>query len=323
LWKIGLYFAEAGAFVFGSGLAIVPFLHAGVVQELGWLDERQFMDAVAVAMITPGPVVITVGFIGFLVAGLPGAVAAAVATFLPCYLFTVIPAPHFQRLSRSRALKAFVDGVTAAATGAIAGAVVVLGRRALFDLATAAIALGSLGLLVVLKKLPEPALIAAAGLLGVALTSGAPAAARTTRVVFVCEHGSAKSLVAASLFQRMARERGLEVAGVSRGTAPDAAVPAPVVEALKGDGVDVAGYRPQALTEADLVAAGTRVVAIGVALPDFARRGAPHAVEEWTDIPPVSTDYRAARAALVAHLDALLDRLQREPSRPRPPGKAP
>jgi chromate transporter len=85
LWRIGVYFAEAGAFVFGSGLAIVPFLHAGVVQELRWLDERQFMDAVAVAMITPGPVVITVGFIGYLVAGLPGAVAAAVATFLPCY----------------------------------------------------------------------------------------------------------------------------------------------------------------------------------------------------------------------------------------------
>src|SRR5262249_14876945 len=136
LWRIFWYFAEAGAFVFGSGLAIVPFLHGGVVRDFGWLGERQFLDAVAVAMITPGPVVITVGFIGFLVAGPAGAVAAALATFLPCYLFTVIPAPHFRRWSRLRGVRAFVDGVTAAATGAIAGAAFVLGRRALVDVAT-------------------------------------------------------------------------------------------------------------------------------------------------------------------------------------------
>lgn len=86
LWDIALFFAEAGAFVFGSGLAIVPFLHAGVVVDHQWLTEHQFVDAVAVAMITPGPVVITVGFIGYLVAGFPGACVAALATFLPCYL---------------------------------------------------------------------------------------------------------------------------------------------------------------------------------------------------------------------------------------------
>jgi chromate transporter len=169
LWRIATYFAEAGAFVFGSGLAIVPFLHAGVVQRFGWLDERQFLDAVAVAMITPGPVVITVGFIGYLVAGLAGAVAAALATFLPCYLFTVIPAPHFRRLSRNRALKAFVDGVTAAATGAIAGAVWVLGRRALVDATTVAIAAGTLLVLIRLRRMPEPVLIAAAGIVGILL----------------------------------------------------------------------------------------------------------------------------------------------------------
>src|SRR5262249_17394055 len=94
LWRMAWYFSEAGAFVFGSGLAIVPFLHGGVVREFGWLNERQFLDAVAVAMITPGPVVITVGFIGYLVAGAAGAVVASLATFLPCYLFTVVPAPH-------------------------------------------------------------------------------------------------------------------------------------------------------------------------------------------------------------------------------------
>jgi chromate transporter len=174
LWQIATYFTEAGAFVFGSGLAIVPFLHAGVVQRFAWLDERQFLDAVAVAMITPGPVVITVGFIGYLAAGAAGAVVAALATFLPCYLFTVIPAPHFRRLSRNQAIRAFVDGVTAAATGAIAGAVFVLGRRALVDATTAAVAVATLVVLVRFKRVPEPAVIAAAGALGILLGSAAP-----------------------------------------------------------------------------------------------------------------------------------------------------
>jgi chromate transporter len=169
LFTLGWYFAEAGAFVFGSGLAIVPFLHAGVVREFGWLDERQFLDAVAVAMITPGPVVITVGFIGYLVAGLAGAVVASLATFLPCYLFTVIPAPHFKRLSSSASLRAFVDGVTAAATGAIAGASFVLARRALVDGPAVALALATLAVTARYKRVPEPALIAGAGLLGVLL----------------------------------------------------------------------------------------------------------------------------------------------------------
>jgi chromate transporter len=228
LWRIGWYFAEAGAFVFGSGLAIVPFLHAGVVQQFGWLDERQFLDAVAVAMITPGPVVITVGFIGYLVAGFAGAVVAALATFLPCYLFTVIPAPHFRRLSQNRGLKAFVDGVTAAATGAIAGAAFVLGRRALVDMTTVSIALGTLLVLVRFRRVPEPLLIAAAGVLGIlaagpshgADESTAKGEAKPRLVVFVCEHGSAKSLVAASFFERLAKERGMPVRAISRGTFP-------------------------------------------------------------------------------------------------------
>jgi chromate transporter len=169
LWRIGWYFAEAGSFVFGSGLAIVPFLHGGVVQQFGWLNERQFLDAVAVAMITPGPVVITVGFIGYLVAGLPGAVVAALGTFLPCYVFTVVPAPHFQRWSKNQAIRAFVDGVSAAATGAIAGAAFVLGRRAITDSSTLAIALAVLAIGSWLKKVPEPLLILLAGLIGVVL----------------------------------------------------------------------------------------------------------------------------------------------------------
>jgi chromate transporter len=169
LWRIGLYFAEAGAFVFGSGLAIVPFLYGGVVGHLHWLTERQFLDAVAVAMITPGPVVITVAFIGYLVAGPIGATMAAIGVFLPCYLFVVIPARYFRRSAKNPKVKAFVDGVTAAATGAIAGAAFVLGRRAIIDVPTALIGIATLLTLVYVRKIPEPLVILAAGVLGLFL----------------------------------------------------------------------------------------------------------------------------------------------------------
>jgi chromate transporter len=166
LGRVAIYFAEAGAFVFGSGLAIVPFLHGGVVNQYHWLTERQFLDAVAVAMITPGPVVITVAFIGYLVAGPFGAVSASLGVFLPCYLFVIIPAPYFRRFSGNRRVKAFVDGVTAAATGAIAGAAFVLGRRALIDVTTVVIALATWFVFSRFKKLPEPLVILAAGVVG-------------------------------------------------------------------------------------------------------------------------------------------------------------
>jgi len=169
LTQIGVFFAEAGAFVFGSGLAIVPFLYGGVVNEYHWLNERQFLDAVAVAMITPGPVVITVGFIGYLVAGLSGAIVAALATFLPCYLFTVIPAPYFKKHGKRPDIAAFVDGVTAAAIGTITGAVIVLGRRSITDVATLVIALVTITLLWKVKKLPEPYIIAAAAAIGLVI----------------------------------------------------------------------------------------------------------------------------------------------------------
>ena len=165
LLQILVFFTKAGAFVFGSGLAIVPFLHQGVVQQFGWLTEQQFIDAVAVAMITPGPVVITVVFIGFLAAGFLGAVAAAIGIFLPVYLFTIIPAPWFSRNRDNALLKAFVLGATSAATGAIAGAVILLARRAIYDLPTAAVALISLAVLWRFK-VPEPILVAAAGIVG-------------------------------------------------------------------------------------------------------------------------------------------------------------
>lgn len=169
LGKVALYFAEAGSFVFGSGLAIVPFLHGGVVNQYHWLTERQFLDAVAVAMITPGPVVITVAFIGYLVAGPLGATAASVGVFLPCYLFVIIPAPYFRRFADNPRVRAFVDGVTAAATGAIAGAAFVLGRRALIDLTTVGIALATWLIFTRFKKIPEPLVILAAGIAGLIL----------------------------------------------------------------------------------------------------------------------------------------------------------
>lgn len=169
LGQILWFFTKGGAVVFGSGLAIVPFLYGGVVQEFRWLTERQFLDAVAVSMITPGPVVITVAFIGYLTAGLLGAVVASAGVFLPVYVITMLAAPRFQRIQSNESVRAFVAGVTAAATGAIAGAALVLGQRAIVDWLTAAVACATLFFLLRFRKLPEPILIAAAGALGVAL----------------------------------------------------------------------------------------------------------------------------------------------------------
>jgi chromate transporter len=169
LLGILLYFAEAGAFVFGSGLAIVPFLHGGVVDQFHWLSDRQFLDAVAVAMITPGPVVITVAFIGYLVAGPLGATVAAFGVFVPSYLFVIGPAPYYRRFAGNRGIKSFVDGVTAAAVGAILGAVLVLAQRSIVDVPTVLIFLVTLVVLVKTKKVPEPVVILAAGAVGLLL----------------------------------------------------------------------------------------------------------------------------------------------------------
>jgi chromate transporter len=164
-----LFFLKAGAFVFGSGLAIVPFLYGGVVAKFHWLTERQFVDAVAVAMITPGPVVITAAFIGYLVAGVFGAILAALAVFAPPYLIILFGAPYYRRFAQNQQVKAFVQGVTAAAVGAIAGAAYILARRSLIDIPTVAIAIVALTLLMLTKKIPEPIMILAAGAVGLLL----------------------------------------------------------------------------------------------------------------------------------------------------------
>jgi len=171
LLEIFVYFAKAGLFVFGSGLAVVPFLYGGVVQGHHWLTDNQFVDAVAVAMITPGPVVITVAFIGYLVSGIAGATAAALGIFLPVYLVVVLLAPSYKRWAKNPQLNAFVRGVTAAATGAITGAVVVLARRSVFDLPTGLICAVSLAILF-RWKVPEPVLIACAAVAGLVLRHG-------------------------------------------------------------------------------------------------------------------------------------------------------
>jgi len=167
------FFLKAGAFVFGSGLAIVPFLYGGLVVQSHWLTERQFLDAVAVAMITPGPVVITAGFIGYLVAGPIGAGLAALAVFAPPYLIVLIAAPLYRRFTKNPYVNAFVKGVTAAAVGAITGAVFILGSRSLVDLYSIVIAGVSLGVLSLSRRVPEPVVILLAGLVGLFLLRGA------------------------------------------------------------------------------------------------------------------------------------------------------
>lgn len=168
LLALGLFFLKTGAFTFGSGLAIVPFLREGVVVQHHWLTNREFLDAVAMGLITPGPVVITATFIGYLTAGLAGAIVATAAIFLPIYLGVVLPGRWFVRHKDNAQVKAFVKGATAAAAGALTGATVVLTRQVVIDLSTALIAGVSLAVLLRFK-LKEPYLVLACAAAGIAL----------------------------------------------------------------------------------------------------------------------------------------------------------
>jgi chromate transporter len=170
LGTMALFFAKASAFTFGSGLAVVPFLHQGLVTEHHWLTERQFTDAVAMGLISPGPVVIMGTFAGYLVGGIAGAVIATIAIFTPTYLFVIAPGRLFRRFERHPRLQGFVKGATAAAAGAIAGAAIVIGRQTLHGWLAAALAVVALGLLLQKRvKMPEPALVALAALAGLVL----------------------------------------------------------------------------------------------------------------------------------------------------------
>jgi len=165
---MSLFFAKASAFTFGSGLAIVPFLHQGLVHDHHWLTEQQFVDAVAMGLISPGPVVIMATFAGYLIAGLTGALAATAAVFLPVYLFVIVPGRYLRRHGQHPRLQGFIKGATAAATGAIAGAAIVIGDQVITRPGSVAIVAIALALLLQRRfKVPEPALVAAAALVGI------------------------------------------------------------------------------------------------------------------------------------------------------------
>lgn len=167
---MAVFFAKAGAFTFGSGLAMVPFLHQGLVQDHHWLTEQQFTDAVAMGLISPGPVVIMATFAGYLIYGLAGAIIATTAVFLPAYILVVFPGRFFRRFERHPRLKGFVKGATAAAAGAIAGAAIVIGRETITGPLPAILAVIALALLLQRRvRIPEPALVGAAALAGIAL----------------------------------------------------------------------------------------------------------------------------------------------------------
>jgi len=167
LGALAVFFIKAGAFTFGSGLAIVPFLHQGLVEDHHWLTEQQFVDAVAMGLISPGPVVIMANFAGYLVFGLTGAIVATIAVFLPVYLFVVIPGGFIRRHEQHPRLQGFVKGATAAAVGAIAGAAIVIAGQVIEDRRSVLIGLIALAALLQPKvKVPEPAVVAAAALVG-------------------------------------------------------------------------------------------------------------------------------------------------------------
>lgn len=170
--SLGWFFFKAGAFTFGSGLAIVPFLQHGLVEEHGWLTQQQFVDAVAMGLITPGPVVIMATFAGYLVYGLVGAVIAIACVFLPALILVVLPGPLIRRHESHPRLQGFVKGATAAAAGAIAGAAIVIAGDIIDRPASVVIAVVSLGLLLQKTiKVPEPALVAVAALVGLVVFS--------------------------------------------------------------------------------------------------------------------------------------------------------
>jgi chromate transporter len=165
LTKLLLFFLKAGSLTFGSGLVIVPFLEQGLVQQYGWLDERQFLIAVAVGMISPGPVVITATFVGYLVAGFWGSLVSTIGIFMPSFLLVLIVAPLLARHRKNPNVQGFVKGAYAAAIGTILGACILLGRIAIGDWLTVGIGIVSLAVLF-RWKVSNPALIAVTAVIG-------------------------------------------------------------------------------------------------------------------------------------------------------------
>jgi chromate transporter len=166
LVESSFFFLKAGALVFGSGLAIVPFLHNGVVIENSWLTEEQFVDAVAIAMLTPGPVIIMVVFIGFIIAGIKGAIFAAIGVFLPCFLFTIILSPFFNKIAKNISVKYFIDGIIASIIGSLFGSVVLLMPKSIVDISTLVIFFSTVIILFTIKKIKVPYIILLSSAIG-------------------------------------------------------------------------------------------------------------------------------------------------------------
>lgn len=170
--QLFLFFFKTGCLVFGSGLVIVPFLKTYVVDQFHWMGNREFLDAVAIGMISPGPVVITATFVGYRVAGLAGATAATLGIFSPAVLFTVTATPLLLRHGSNRRLQGFVRGVTVSVVGVLAGTTVLVARAAVVDALTAAIAVASLIVLVAPWRVPEPLVVLAGALIGLTARAG-------------------------------------------------------------------------------------------------------------------------------------------------------
>jgi chromate transporter len=164
--KLFAFFFKTGLLVFGSGLVIVPFLKTYLVDQYHWLGNRQFLDAVAIGMISPGPVVITATFVGFLLAGLPGAVAATAGIFSPAVLFTIFATPILRRYRANRGFSGFIRGVTVAVVGVLAGTTYLVAKTAVGDGLTFTVALGSLLVIALWPKLPEPLLVGIGAVIG-------------------------------------------------------------------------------------------------------------------------------------------------------------
>jgi len=164
--QLFLFFFKTGLLVFGSGLVIVPFLKTQVVDQYHWLGNRQFLDSVAIGMISPGPVVITATFVGYLLGGLAGATAATIGIFAPPVLFTVLATPLLLRYRTNRHLAGFIRGVGVTVVGVLVGTTFLVGKEAITDRLTTAVAIVSLTVVVMWKKVPEPLVVLAGGMIG-------------------------------------------------------------------------------------------------------------------------------------------------------------
>jgi chromate transporter len=164
--KLFFFFFKAGMFTFGSGLVIVPFLKAYVVDEYHWISSRQFLDALAIGMISPGPVAVAATFVSYLLNGFPGALAATIGMFSPALLFTVAAAPIMLRYRNNLRLQGFIQGIKVAVVGVLVGTTTLVGRTAIGDLFTVTVAVVALAVLLRFEKIPEPLAVAAGGLLG-------------------------------------------------------------------------------------------------------------------------------------------------------------